>query len=275
MPDQAEDDARFWRSLDPKYRVILCDVWGVIHDGKSLYPGAAERLGQWRRDGRTVILITNAPRTEDAVSLQLQRVGLPSDCWDGIATSGEAGIEALVALDKPVGLIGTGEDRAILEGREVRVAATGDFTDLAVTGMEFGRPAAEDYAADLQLYAARGVRLHCLNPDRVVVRAGLIEACAGAIADLYESVGGEVIWYGKPHPAIYAHALQRAGNPPAENVLAVGDALRTDILGAARLGIACVFVSGGIHAGKSIPPGFAARNGLGDWRPVAVVAGLG
>src|SRR5206468_10502489 len=100
------------------------------------------------------------------------------------------------------------------------------------------------------------------------------EACAGALADIYEALGGRVTWYGKPHPAIYAHALHRAGDPSADQVLAVGDGLQTDILGAARMGFDAVFVSGGIHAGEAFPDDFAARNGVGDWRPVAVVDGL-
>src|SRR5947209_2820242 len=99
-------------ALDPKYRLILCDVWGVVHDGVSLYPGASERLCQWRREGRCVILITNAPRTAEAVTRQLGRIGLPRECWDGIATSGDAGIEALNGLDRPVGFVGTAGDRA-------------------------------------------------------------------------------------------------------------------------------------------------------------------
>jgi HAD superfamily hydrolase (TIGR01459 family) len=116
--------------------------------------------------------------------------------------------------------------------------------------------------------------MHCLNPDRVVVRGGVPEACAGAIADIYEMLGGRVTWYGKPFPAIYAHALHVAGNPPKDEVLAIGDGLQTDILGAARMGFDTVFVAGGIHAGESFPEDFGERNGLGDWQPVAVVDGL-
>jgi HAD superfamily hydrolase (TIGR01459 family) len=116
--------------------------------------------------------------------------------------------------------------------------------------------------------------MHCLNPDRVVIRGGRPEACAGAIADLYEGLGGRVVWYGKPHEAIYRHALHRAGHRAAEEVLAVGDGLQTDMLGAARMGFDAVFVSGGIHAGEPFPDDFAAQNRLGDWRPLAVVDGL-
>lgn len=261
-------------TLDPKYRLILCDVWGVIHDGVTLYPGAAERLRSWRAEGRCVALITNAPRTAEAVEQQLARVGLPEGAYDFVATSGEAGIEALNAIGRPVGFIGTQGDRDILEGRGVQIADNEDFTELACTGVTQDRPQAIDYKGDLERYADRDVHMHCLNPDRVVIRGGVPEACAGAIADLYQGLGGRVTWYGKPHEAIYLHALHRAGDPPASEVLAVGDGLQTDILGAARMGFDAVFVSGGIHAGEPFPADFAAKNGLGDWSPVACVEGL-
>ena len=261
-------------ALDRRYRVILCDIWGVVHDGVRLYSGAASRLRQWRDEGRCVILITNAPRTADAVARQLGRLGLPRDSWDWIATSGEAGIEALNALGRPVGFLGTAADRANLESRGVRIADGDAFTDLACTGMTEGRPQPEDYVPQLERWAERDVLMHCLNPDRVVMRGGELEACAGAIADLYEQLGGRVAWYGKPHEAIYRHALHLAGDPPINEVLAIGDGLRTDIVGAARMGFDAIFVSGGIHAGESFPQDFAASHDLGDWQPLAVVEGL-
>ena len=264
----------FWDTLDPKYRLILCDVWGVVHDGVNLYPGAAERLKQWRDQGRFVLLITNAPRTADAVERQLARIGLPRDAYDAVATSGEAGIAALNALDRPVGFVGTAADREILEGRGVRIADGKHFSDLACTGLEEARPEVEDYLGDLELWMSQDVHMHCLNPDRMVIRGGVPEACAGAIADLYQGLGGRVTWYGKPHAAIYEHALHLAGDPPKDEVLAVGDALQTDILGAARMGFDTVFVRCGIHAGEPFPENFAADNGLGNWQPVAVVDGL-
>jgi HAD superfamily hydrolase (TIGR01459 family) len=261
-------------TLDPKYQLILCDVWGVVHDGVTLYPGAKARLKQWRAEGRCVALITNAPRTAEAVEQQLARIGLPRDAYDFVATGGEAGIEALVALGRPVGFVGTAADREILVGRGVRIAADDEFTDLACTGMTEARPNPSDYLPELERWTRRGVNMHCLNPDRLVVRGGVTEACAGAIADLYEGLGGRVTWYGKPHEAIYDHVLHHAGNPSKDAVLAVGDGLQTDILGAARMGFDAVFVTGGIHAGEPFPEDFAARNALGDWRPVAVVDGL-
>lgn len=263
----------FWDSLDPRYRAIFCDVWGVIHDGVSLYPGASDRLHEWRRNGRKVILVTNAPRTAESVEEQLGVIGLPGDCWDGIATSGEAGIAGLLATGRAVGFIGSPGDRAVLEGRGVEFAERG-FIDLAVTGIDGHRFHAEDYRSELDDALARSVTLHCLNPDRLVIRGGVAEACGGAIADLYEAMGGRVEWYGKPYPHIYEHALRLAGHPPSAAVLAVGDSLRTDVLGAARMGFDTVFVAGGIHRGEPFPPGFGDENGLGDWSPVAIVEGL-
>src|SRR5205085_10107181 len=131
-----------------------------------------------------------------------------------------------------------------------------------------------DYRADLERWAQRDVHMHCLNPDRVVMRGGVLEACAGAIADLYEGLGGRVTWYGKPHETIYRHALHLAGDPPASQVLAIGDSLQTDVLGAARMGFDVVFVTGGIHAGESFPDDFADRHALDGWEPLAVVEGL-
>ena len=264
-----------WSEFDLKYQTILCDVWGVVHDGVDLYPNAAERLRGWREEGRTVILVTNAPRTAEAVAAQLERIGLPRDCWDGISTSGEAGIEALIALAAPVGFIGSPGDRAVLEGRGVRIVDDGEiFADLACTGIDGVRAHAEDYRGELNACLAAGVTLHCLNPDRVVIRGGVEEDCAGAIADLYEAMGGRVEWYGKPHAHIYEHALHLAGDPPLKTVVAVGDSLRTDVLGAARFGLDVIFVAGGIHRGEDIPPSFASENGLGDWHPVGIVDGL-
>jgi len=264
----------FWDTLGPKYRLILCDVWGVVHDGVNLYPGAAERLKQWRDQGRCILLITNAPRTADAVEQQLARIGLPRDAYDAVATSGEAGIEALNALGHAVGFVGTVGDREILEGRGIRIATSEDFSELACTGVTPERPKPEDYRADLERWAERDVHMHCLNPDRLVIRGGVPEACAGAIADLYAMLGGRVTWYGKPHETIYRHALHLAGNPPADEILAVGDGLQTDVLGAARMGFDTVFVTGGIHAGEPFPEDFGERNGLSGWHPVAVVDGL-
>jgi HAD superfamily hydrolase (TIGR01459 family) len=263
----------FFDALPERYRLILCDIWGVVHDGVELYPGSADRLLDWREQGRTVVLITNAPRTADAVKEQLGRIGLPGAAWDGIATSGEAGIAALKTVGSPAGFIGTRSDREILEGRGLVLVEDG-FTELACTGLDDERRHVEEYRTQLEELVDREVLLHCLNPDRAVVRGGTTEPCAGALADIYLGLGGRVEWYGKPFPAIYRHALSLGGNPPANEVLAIGDGLQTDVLGGARMGFDTVFVTGGIHAGEPFPPEFGPQNGLGDWHPVAVVDSL-
>jgi HAD superfamily hydrolase (TIGR01459 family) len=261
--------------LPQQYRVILCDIWGCLHDGVHLYAGATERLRQWKDEGRTMILITNAPRTAEAVAGQLDQLGLARELWDGIATGGDAGIEALRHCSKPVGFIGTQMDKAILEDKGVRIANDDGFTDLACAGLDEYRRQVSDYTAELEQLAGRGVVMHCLNPDRVVIRGGRLEPCAGALADIYEGFGGLVEWYGKPFPAIYRHALHLAGDPVPEEVVAIGDGLQTDLLGAARMGFGFVFITGGIHGGEPFPKQFAGENGLGDWRPLMVAGSLG
>jgi HAD superfamily hydrolase (TIGR01459 family) len=264
----------FLDALPERYRLILCDIWGVVHDGFQLYSGAAERLRQLRNEGRSVVLITNAPRTKDAIEEDVIRIGLPRDAWDGIATGGQAGIDAIRAYDRPVGFMGTEDDREVLLGAGLTIAPDDEFSELACTGLPNPRGKPEDYLAILRELAARDVRLHCLNPDRVVIHGGVMEYCAGALADRYLELGGRVEYYGKPHPAIYRHAMSLAGNPSPNEVLAIGDGLQTDILGAAQMGFDAVFVTGGIHAGQPFPEDFASENGLGDWKPVAVVEGL-
>ncbi len=259
--------------LDPKYRTILCDIWGVVHDGAALLPGAADRLLRFKGEGRTVILVTNAPRPAETVRRHLDWLGLPRGAYDAITSSGEAGIAALTDPPRPVGFLGTEEDRADLVRRGVFIASDG-FTELACTGLDEWRDAPADYRAQLEALAKAGVLIHCLNPDRIVIHCGRREACAGALADIYEELGGVVTWYGKPHPATYDHARSLAGNPPLEAMLAIGDGLATDMLGAANYGIDAIYVSHGIHAGEPVPDDFAQVHGLGDWRPIMTVEGL-
>lgn len=261
-------------ALDPRYRLILCDVWGCVHDGIRLLPGVAERLAKWKGEGRTVILITNAPRTEATIAGELEWLGLPRGAYDRIDSSGEAGIAALTSLGRPIGFLGTADDRDELERAGVSFVADAEATDIACIGFDDHRASLADYAADLARWAAHGVTLHCLNPDRVAMVGDVAVPCAGAIADAYEALGGRVTWYGKPHPAIYEHVLAMAGSPPRDTVLAIGDGLLTDMLGAARQGIAAVFVTGGIHRGDAFPPDFAQAHGLGDWRPLFSVESL-
>ena len=260
-------------ALDPKYRVILCDIWGVVHDGGQLFAGAQDRLLQWKGEGRHIILLTNAPRPASTVERYLDGLGLPREAYDAITTSGEAGIAALTSPARPVGFLGLDDDRSDLTRHGVTIIST-NYAELACTGLNDRYDEAEEYREMLEGLAQSGVVMHCLNPDRVVIHLGRREACAGALADIYEAMGGHVEWYGKPHRPIYDHARKLAGNSPLEAMLAIGDGLPTDILGAAKYGIDAVYVSHGIHAGEPVPDDFAPRHGLGDWRPILTVEGL-
>jgi len=259
--------------LDSRYSTVLCDIWGVVHDGDRILPGVEQRLLRWNDEGRRIILVTNAPRPAETVQRYLDWLGLPRDAYDAITSSGEAGIAALTDPPRPVSFLGTAEDRADLVAGGVIIASDG-FTELACTGLDEWRDDPAAYRDQLAGLAETGVVMHCLNPDRVVIHCGRREACAGALADVYEELGGRVTWYGKPHRAIYDHARSLAGNPSLNQMLAIGDGLPTDMLGAARYGIDAVYVSHGIHAGEPVPPDFAERHGLGDWRPILTVEGL-
>jgi HAD superfamily hydrolase (TIGR01450 family) len=238
-------------ALPQRYRLILCDLWGCVHDGYRLLPGALQRLERWQADGRTVLFVTNAPRTSRAIQAQLDRLRLPRDLYAGIVTAGDVGATAL--LGRPVGFCGTPADRADLEAFGLKFTDEG-YTELACAGLASGE-SVRDYRDALARWRAEDVLLHCLNPDRVVIHGGERMVCAGALADAYEALGGRTCWYGKPYPTTYDHALRLAGSPPKDTVLAVGDGLRTDIAGASAYGIACVYVSGGVDEGTALPNG--------------------
>lgn len=258
--------------LPARYRVIFCDLWGCVHDGHRLFPGVVERLLGWKGEGRTVLFLTNAPRSPAAVERALAELGLPRTSYDGVMTAGEAGVMELKG--RPVGFLGTKADRADLTARGLVFVEEG-FDEVACAGLTELEPLVEDHDARLREWRERGVVLHCLNPDRVVIHRGSRVACAGALADVYEGLGGTVHWYGKPYPDIYRDALQMTGDPDPSEVLAIGDGLHTDMLGAARVGIDAIYVAGGIHAGEPFPSDFSARHGLGEWAPIATVESLG
>ena len=251
-------------ALPERYQLILCDLWGCVHDGYRLLPGAAERLGHWRDEGRTVLFVTNAPRSAATVRRQLEGLRLHHTLYRGVVTAGDVGLAAL--LGRRVGFCGTPDDRADLEAGGLRVAE-GSFAELACAGLDRGETVA-DYQERLREWRSCDVLLHCLNPDRVVIHGPERMVCAGALADAYGALGGRVCWYGKPFETTYVHALELAGNPPKDAVLAIGDGWHTDMAGAARFDIDAIFVEWGIHAGEPAP---AFADG---WRPVAVVPSL-
>lgn len=252
------------RALPERYRLILCDLWGCVHDGWRIFDGVPDTLAAWKQRGRTVLFVTNAPRSPAAIRAQLDRLGLDRALDDGIVTAGEAGLAAV--RGRPVGFCGTAGDRRDLEADGLVVAEEG-YAELACAGLARGETVA-NYAERLAEWHADDVLLHCLNPDRIVHHQGEVIVCAGALADAYEALGGRVVWYGKPYPGIYDLALALGGTTNKAAVLAVGDGLQTDMAGAAAYGIDGLFVAGGIHAGEvpRFPQG---------WQPIATVQSLG
>ncbi|ACL55428.1 TIGR01459 family HAD-type hydrolase [Methylobacterium nodulans] len=246
--------------LAPRFDVILCDVWGVLHDGVRAHAAAGDALTRFRalpgERPRRVVLVSNAPRPGSAIQVQLDGFGLPRSAYDAIVTSGDL-TRALIAArgDAPLYHLGPDRDLPIFEGLPARRVPPDEAEHVVCTGLfDDDVETAEDYRPSLAPLKERGLPMICANPDLVVERGARLIPCAGAIASLYEAMGGEVIYAGKPHRPVYEAAVEAAaaldGLPPAPSgrVLAIGDAIRTDIAGAHGFGIASVLVARGIHA---------------------------
>jgi HAD superfamily hydrolase (TIGR01459 family) len=239
------------------YDLLLCDVWGVIHNGVESFPPACAALKEARAEGITVQLISKSPRPGLAVLPQLDALHVPRDSYDAMVTSGD--VTTTVILQRPgqsVFHLGPPRDLPIYQGLNVKLVDL-DHADYVVCSGLFDdtKETPEDYRATLERMRARNLFMLCANPDVVVERGKDLVYCAGAIADLYHSMGGEVLYAGKPHLPIYEQALERAQavrgkKIPLDRVLAVGDSVRTDLTGAAALGVDFLFVIAGIHSGE-------------------------
>jgi HAD superfamily hydrolase (TIGR01459 family) len=273
--------------LPQHYRLVVCDIWGCVHNGVRVFPEAAAVLLRWREQGRIVLLLTNAPRPAFAVERQLDQLGLERAAFDAVITSGDTGLEALRARgEASAGFIGTAADRAILGEAGIRLLSEAGGEVVVCTGLADGRREPAEHDADLAAMLARGATLFCFNPDRVVMRGDALEPCAGAIADRYEAMGGKVEWFGKPYPAVYRRVLAVGSQFAARSiepgeVVAVGDGLKTDFVGAAQAGFDFVFISHGIEGGRidergldAVVDEFAAGEGLELPRPIAVETSL-
>ncbi len=248
-------------ALSDRYDVVLCDVWGVIHNGVRSFPGACEALTEWGRSKGPVVLISNSPRPSADVVAQLDGLGVPRSAWSGFVTSGDA-TRALLKARAPgkVWKIGPARDEVLYDGMALTDAGCEDADFISCTGLyEDEKEVPEDYRDRLKVAADRGLLFICANPDRVVQRGDRLIFCAGALADLYESLGGPVVMAGKPYGAIYDLALAEAarllGRPvDRDRVLCVGDGVITDVKGAHDQKLACLFVAKGIHGEKAIGP---------------------
>jgi HAD superfamily hydrolase (TIGR01459 family) len=238
-----------------RYDLILCDVWGVVHDGLAAFPAANDALTRAREAGVTVIMISNAPRPGAIVKKQITRYGVPAGAYDDVIASGDVTRGELAAHPGArIFHIGPERDLPNYEGLDVTlvdleeadlVVCTGPFHDETETP--------DDYRELMARIKARDLPLICANPDIVVERGSQLVWCAGALAAIYDELGGKTLYAGKPYAPIYEMCLARAAalrgrDVPRSRVLAIGDGLKTDLLGAARQKIDCLFVTRGIHA---------------------------
>jgi HAD superfamily hydrolase (TIGR01459 family) len=242
------------------YDALLCDVWGVVHDGTSAHGDAIHALEQFRAQCGPVILLSNAPRPAEDVEQQFVRIRVPRDCYDSILTSGMLAREDVArrsaARELKLLHIGPERDRGIIAGLPVTCVDAEKADIVLCTGLyDDDTESPEDYRASLSDLKSRGLTLLCANPDIVVQRGGKLIYCAGALARLYAELGGPVVYYGKPHAPVYAAALARLRTAAKRDVLRVlilGDGLETDIRGANGAGLDAVFIADGIH-GDDVP----------------------
>jgi HAD superfamily hydrolase (TIGR01459 family) len=262
-----------FETLACDYDVVLCDVWGVMHNGLAAFPAACDALMRFRSGGGTAILITNAPRSGEAVARILDRLKVSRDAYDAITSSGDVTRGIVKArLPESVFHLGPERDLSIFAGLEVRLAAPESADYVVCSGLfDDTVETPENYRELLGALRARSLFMVCANPDIVVERGDALVYCAGALADAYAALGGDVLYCGKPHPPIYELALATAAKlrggkmPCRRRVLAIGDSVRTDLNGAAGFGLDCMFVISGIHAeeyGSRATPDLAALNAM-------------
>jgi HAD superfamily hydrolase (TIGR01459 family) len=251
------------------YDVLFCDVWGVIHDGHEAFPGAAEALVRFRGEGGTVVLVSNAPVPNGQVAQMLDERHLPRDAWDAIITSGDIALREIErrGYSRLFAIGPRDRDAALFE--KIPVSANlADADAVLCSGLNDDRTeTAESYRELLQQAQERELSFVCANPDLVVDVGGRLYLCAGALGDLYEDLGGDVFWAGKPHAVAYETALTQAHRARGaavdrSRVLVVGDAVRTDLRGAERFGVDALFVAGGIHREDAVDSGRICRERL-------------
>ncbi|MBT1155060.1 TIGR01459 family HAD-type hydrolase [Aminobacter anthyllidis] len=241
-------------ALTSRYSAILCDVWGVIHNGVDAFPEAAAALKTAREKGVAVVLITNAPRPRAGVIAQLATLGVPETAWDRVVTSGDVTRDLIRSGPRRIFHIGPDRDYPIYDGLDVDLVEEFEASTVVCTGLfddETETP--DDYAEMLRRLRARNLPFICANPDIVVERGHELIWCAGALARDYGQLGGRTLVSGKPHRPIYEAALAAAAEVLGREVkladaLAIGDGMFTDVKGAADNGIDVLYVSGGIHA---------------------------
>ncbi len=243
--------------LGAEFDGFILDLWGVVHDGIRPTPGATDCLERLRGLGKRVVMLSNAPRRASAVQASMRQMGIADELYTDIMTSGEAVHRALRdrpdawwrALGRRVFHLGPERDLNLLHDLDlVQVAAPAEAEFVLNTGPDDSRDPTDmaEFEPVLRDCAAAVLPMICANPDLEVIRGGVRVLCAGSLAQRYLALGGVVRSLGKPDPAIYAAVIARL-NVPTDRILAVGDSLRTDIAGAAGIGVASCWVLGGLH----------------------------
>lgn len=240
-------------TLESQYDAVFCDVWGVIHNGRRIFPDAAAALKRWREAGKHVVLLTNIPKPRGPIPAQLDRLGYPRSGWDVIVTSGDATrMELAKRSPGPMYKIGPPEDASLWEGLGLAFAPLDSARFIGISGLNDWHEQLDVYDGLLAAAKARDLEMLSANPD-IVVRVGDdLVWCAGAVAQRYEALGGRVVMAGKPHPPIYALARKEletlAGRAvPDARILAIGDGATTDVKGANNEGLDVLFIANGIH----------------------------
>ena len=249
-------------ALFSEYDVLLSDIWGVVHDGARAYGPAGDAFRRFRVRGGTVLLLSNAPMPSSWVAEVLDEKGVGRDTWDAIVSSGDITLAHVAELGiARVHHIGPRRDDPLFEAMPAQRVGLAEAEALVCTGLVHDRTeTAESYRPLLADALARGLQLVCANPDLIVDVGGELLPCAGVVAELYERMGGPVYWAGKPHAPAYERAMRVIGGlrgsvPPLDRILAIGDAVRTDIAGAAAFGLESLFVGQGIHRDEVLRDG--------------------
>lgn len=249
--------------ISNSYDTLFCDLWGCLHDGVRAFPDAVAALRAYRAGGGRVVLLTNAPRPAPVVIRQLQAMGVPEDAYDIVVSSGDAAQAAMLAgmVGRKVWHLGPDkDDRFFTEfapdippGAWVERVGFDAAEGIVCTGPFRDDETPEAYRATFLAAKARGLKLLCANPDIVVDHGHTRLYCAGALAELFTEMGGESLYFGKPHAPIYELARARLGalGLTTERTLAVGDGIATDVQGAVQEGVDCLFITGGLAAAET------------------------
>lgn len=270
--------------LFARYDVLVCDIWGVVHDGARAYAGAGDAFARFRRAGGTVLLLSNAPMPSSWVEHVLAEKGVRQDSWDAIVSSGDVTLTRIAdrGLSR-VHHIGPPRDLPLFTNMSAARVELAKAQAVVCTGLiDDRRESAEDYRPLLAQALDAQLELICANPDLIVDVGGELLPCAGVVAELYERMGGQVYWAGKPHLPAYRMAMDaiarlRGTSPPLNRILAIGDAVRTDLAGAATFGIDSLFIGQGIHRDEVVANGAidaAALSRLLDNQPRTPVAAM-